>query len=231
MAPHPATVLSVNVGGVREVAVPYGKGGTVTTGIYKSPVDGPVQASGVNLAGDDQADRTVHGGPDKAVYAFPSEHFPSWKTAFPGADWSFGAFGENLTTAGLLESDVAVGDRFRCGTAELVVTQPRLPCGKFAIRVGDTAAVRHMLDTRQTGFYLTIASPGALNTGDALEFVDGPSGRRGSGGGGDSQRLTIDRFVALYLDAKDDAEAMAAAAEVPGMPRSWVDWFRERARS
>src|SRR5438128_4562282 len=124
-------LISVNVGLPREV---IWKGKTVTTGIFKEPVKGRVMLRALNLDGDRQADLTVHGGPDKAVYAYPSEHYAFWRTELPEDELSWGAFGENLTLAGWLEGEVHIGDRFRIGTAALIVTQPRMPCFKLGIR-------------------------------------------------------------------------------------------------
>ena len=126
-------VLSVNVGLPREV---IWRGKSVTTGIYKEPVEGRVPIRALNLDGDRQADLRVHGGRDKAVYAYPSEFYELWRRERPELDFGPGQFGENLTTAGLLDEDVSVGDRFRVGTADLVVTQPRLPCFKLGIKMG-----------------------------------------------------------------------------------------------
>jgi len=213
---HSAKVISVNVGGVREVAW---QGRTVATGIFKTPVDGPVGARGVNLEGDDQADRTVHGGPEKAVYGFPSEHYPAWRKAFPEIALTWGAFGENLTTQGLLEPDVCVGDRFRVGSVELTVTQPRMPCYKFAIRLGDPRVLRHMIDTGHTGFYFAIAREGVLQAGDAMEKLSRPDGA-----------LRVAELTRLYHSRDADAPALRAAADAPGLPRVWRDALLHRAR-
>lgn len=211
----PPKLLSVNVGPVREIDW---NGRPVATGIFKTPVQGPVRARGVNLEGDDQADRRVHGGPDKAVYAFPSEHYPAWRQAFPEIELTWGAFGENLTTRGLLESDVRIGERFRCGTAELTVTQPRMPCYKFAIRLGDNRVLKHMLDTGHTGFYFAIAREGQLQAGDALERLDGPE-----------DGLTVAALSRLYHGRETDAAALRDAADAPGLPPSWRAWLAQRA--
>ncbi|HSC71578.1 MAG TPA: MOSC domain-containing protein, partial [Candidatus Methylomirabilis sp.] len=126
-------LVSVNVGLPREVAA---KGKRVRTGIFKEPVDGRVLLRTLNLEGDRQADLTVHGGPSKAVYAYPSEHYQYWRKELPDMHLPWGMFGENFTTEGLLEGQVHVGDRFRIGSAELMVTEPRLPCYKLGVRFG-----------------------------------------------------------------------------------------------
>src|SRR5690349_5188183 len=118
-------VVSINVGLPREVAW---NGGSIMTGIFKEAVRGPVQVKRLNLIGDRQADLGVHGGPYKAVYAYPVEHYAYWKTALPDDELPWGKFGENVTTEGLHENAVYIGDRFRLGTTELMVTQPRVPC-------------------------------------------------------------------------------------------------------
>src|SRR5881409_4010396 len=106
----------------------------VSTGIFKEPIAGRLMMRTLNLDGDQQADLSVHGGPDKAVYVYPSEHYPLWRQELPDAELGWGSFGENLTTEGLLESTVRIGDRLRIGTTELVVTQPRMPCYKLGVR-------------------------------------------------------------------------------------------------
>ncbi len=145
-------LVSLNVGLPRDVAW-HGK--TVTTGIFKRPVAGPCMVRALDLDGDRQADLSVHGGPDKAVYAYPSEHYELWRRELPDLDLPWGAFGENLTTAGLAEEEVSIGDRLRIGSAELVVTQPRLPCYKLEVRLGE-GMVKRFLESRRTGFYLRV---------------------------------------------------------------------------
>src|SRR6185295_12623664 len=146
----PVRLESVQVGLPREVAW-HGK--AVLTGIFKQPVAGPVLVRALNLEGDVQADLAVHGGADKAVYAYPAEHYELWRRELPDLDLPWGAFGENLTTSGLDEDSVCLGDRFRIGGAELVVTQPRLPCYKLEVRFGRDGMVRRFLESRRTGFY------------------------------------------------------------------------------
>ena len=209
-----AQIVLVNVGGAREVEW---SGRTVSTGIYKTPVTWPIRAAGVNLEGDDQADRRVHGGPSKAVYAFPSEHYESWRGAYPSADFGWGAFGENLTTQGILETDVYIGDRFRCGTAELIVTEPRMPCFKLAIRLGEKGAIKRMLETGNTGFYFSIAREGTLEAGDALERIDRLEGA-----------IPVTMLTSIFASKEADAELVQTAAAAPGIPESWRKWLRDR---
>jgi len=166
--PVPASVLSVNVGLPRDV--PW-KGEIVRTAIWKAPVTGPVRVERLNLEGDRQADLTVHGGSAKAVYVYPSEHYLRWREELDLPDLAWGSFGENLTTLGLSEATVRIGDRFRIGTAEFQVTRPRLPCYKLGIRFGQPDIVRRFLLTARTGFYLSVLLEGHLAAGDAIEFV------------------------------------------------------------
>jgi MOSC domain-containing protein YiiM len=183
-------VLSVNVGLPRLVEY---RGEPVSTGIFKDPVEGAVRVGELNLDGDRQADLTVHGGYYKAVYVYPSEHYPFWRAEYPEMELPFGMFGENLTTEGLTEEEVNVGDRLRIGTAEFIVTQPRVPCFKLGIRFGRVDIIRRFLKSGLSGFYLAIKKMGELQSGDAVEIIerspDGNSiaevwaGRFGTGSG------------------------------------------------
>src|SRR4051794_30148819 len=155
-------IVSLNVGEPGEV---QWQGRIVTTGIFKEPVTGRVMMRRLNLDGDGQADLTVHGGVDKAVYAYPFEHYPFWRAELPGIDLPWGMFGENLTTEGLFEDSVFVGDRFQIGEAEGVVTQPRLPCYKLGIKFGRADMVKRFLGSRRTGFYLAVAREGMVAAG------------------------------------------------------------------
>ena len=161
-------VISVNVGQPRTVDW---HGRPVLTSIWKAPVAGPVRAAHHNLFGDEQSDLTVHGGPRKAVYAYPSEHYEYWRRQLPHADLSWGSFGENLSTEGLIESELAVGDRLRIGSTELVVTQPRMPCYKLGIRFGDDLMVKRFMRAGRSGVYFSIATEGAIQAGDAIVVV------------------------------------------------------------
>ena len=162
-------LLSVNAGLPREVEW---HGETVRTSIFKEPVPGRVQVAQLNLQGDQQADLSVHGGTDKAVYAYPSEHYVFWRRELPGIEFPWGAFGENLTTEGLREDRVRIGDRLRAGTAEFVVTQPRMPCVKLAIRFNRPDIVKRFLRSGRTGFYLAVVSEGSVGAGDEIELID-----------------------------------------------------------
>ena len=162
-------VLSVNVAVPREVSW---RGKPVTTGIYKEPVAGTVPIRTLNLDGDRQADLRVHGGRDKAVYAYPSEFYELWRSERPELAFPRGQFGENLTTEGLRDEDVSVGDRFRVGTAELIVTQPRLPCFKLGIKMGRDEFVTEFLQRGLFGFYLAVAREGEVEAGDPIVALE-----------------------------------------------------------
>lgn len=161
-------VVSVNVS--LPQAVQY-RGQTVRTGIFKKPVVGRVRVRSLGLEGDGQADLRVHGGPAKAVYAYPSEHYPHWRKELPEADLAWGQFGENLTTEGLLEGEVRIGDRFRVGTAVLEVTQPRMPCYKLGIKFGRMDMIRRFLASGRSGFYFAVLKEGDVAAGDPIELI------------------------------------------------------------
>lgn len=147
-------------------------GEQVATGIFKEPVAGKVRVGEINLEGDRQADLTVHGGKMKAVYVYPSEHYEFWKAELPEMDLPFGIFGENLTSEGLTESEVFIGDRLRIGTAEFAVTQPRFPCFKLGIRFRRTDIIKRFAKSERSGFYLSIEKTGELAAGNKIEIIE-----------------------------------------------------------
>lgn len=207
-------IISVNVGQPREVAW---KGRVVTTAIFKQPVEGRVAVRRYNLDGDRQADLRVHGGPSKAVYAYPSEHYEYWRGELPGMNLPWGMFGENLTTEGLFEDQVSVGDRFRVGSAELMVTEPRLPCYKLGVKFGRDDILKRFLTSGRVGFYLTVVSEGELGAGDAVERISR-----------DPHGVTVADVVRLHTDKSKDFELMKRAVEVEALPESWREHFREQ---
>ena len=146
------------------------RGVTVQTGIFKRPVDGPVIINKLGLAGDGQADLTVHGGEEKAVYAYPAEHYEYWRREL-GEAQSWGKFGENLTTAGLLEASLSIGDRLKVGSAVVDVTQPRLPCYKLALRFGREDMIKRFLMSGRSGLYLSVVEPGEVSVGSKVEIL------------------------------------------------------------
>lgn len=208
-------VISVNVGLPREVVW---DGGTVATGIFKRPVPGPIRVGRLNLAGDKQADLSVHGGPNKAVYAYPVEHYSYWRTEL-GEELPWGAFGENLTTQGLNENTVRIGDRFRVGTAELTVTQPRVPCYKLGIRFGRPEMVKLFLHSRRTGFYFAVAQKGEIDCGETIKLL-----------ARDENSLTIAEIFGLYAFEANDREKLRRAVDLGALPESWRGYFHEQLR-
>ena len=146
-------------------------GEPVATAIFKQPIEGKVQVGATNLAGDRQADLRVHGGYSKAVYVYPSEHYEFWRAEFPEMDLPFGMFGENLTSEGVTEKDVFVGDRLKIGTAEFIVTEPRQPCFKLGIRFGRNDIIKKFAKSGRSGFYVAIAKTGELAAGDQIEIL------------------------------------------------------------
>ena len=207
-------LISVNVGLPREIRW---SGGRVETGIFKEPVQGPVGVQRLNLAGDKQADLTVHGGPDKAVYAYPVEHYAYWRRELPDHDLTWGTFGETLTTEGLHESSVHIGDRFRIGTVELLVTQPRLPCYKLGIRFERPDMVKRFLSSQRTGFYFAVAQEGMLREGDPIEVVTRHA-----------DSLTVADITRLYAFERDDRETLQQALHLKALPESWRNYFAEQ---
>lgn len=163
-----AHIVSVNVG--RVAPLPW-NGGETRTGFVKRPVAGPVRLVADHVDGDEQGDRSVHGGPRKAVYLYSADHYPWWRTELPGVDLPWGSFGENLTVAGVTESRVHLGDRWRAGTAELEVTQPRSPCFKMNARFGRADMIPRFWEARRSGFYLRIITEGTVAAGDPFDRI------------------------------------------------------------
>jgi MOSC domain-containing protein YiiM len=207
-------VISVNVGLPRETTV---GGKSVRTSIWKYPVQGRVHVSTLNLDGDQQSDLSVHGGVDKAVYLYPSEHYSHWRTQLPDVDLPLGAFGENFTTEGILEDEIRIGDRIRVGSAEFMVTQPRMPCYKLGIRFDRRDMVKRFLESKRTGFYLAVLREGEVEMGDAIAFTE----KQESG-------VTITDIVNLYSTDSQNQELLRRATELPALPQSWKDYFRKR---
>jgi len=176
-----------------------------------------VHVTRLNIEGDEQSDLSVHGGAEKAVYAYPAEHYDFWRRELPGTELPWGAFGENFTTEGLLEDDVWIGDRYRVGSVELVVTQPRMPCYKLAIRFGRADIVKRFLKSHRSGFYFAVEREGQLSPGDAIERF-----------ARDEQRLTVADVVALYVADSANQPLLETASDHPSLPASWRDYFRKR---
>jgi len=210
--PAMARLLSVNVGRPQPVGLRRGR--IVKSAIAKAPVDGRVRVEGVNLEGDDQADRRVHGGPDKAVYAYATEDTAWWQEEL-GRELDPGAFGENLTVEGVDVSGAVIGERWRLGTVELEVCQPRFPCFKLGLRFGDPQMLRRFTLAERPGAYLRIVREGEIGAGDAIAVDDRPA-----------HGITIALVARAVMI--DDA-LLAHAASAPALPGSLADWMRERA--
>jgi MOSC domain-containing protein YiiM len=207
-------IISVNVGLPREVTW---KGKTVSTGIFKSPVTGRVAVRKHNLGGDRQADLSVHGGPTKAVYVYPVQHYDYWRGELPDEELGWGSFGENLTVEGLDEESVSIGDEFRVGTARLVVTEPRMPCFKLGVRFGRADMVKRFLASQRTGFYFGIVEEGHLEAGDTLEVLaKHPAG------------LTVSEVTRLYSTDRENAELLRKALAVSVLPEKWRGFFEQQ---
>ena len=204
-------VVSVNVGVPREIAW---RGRTVTTGIFKAPVQGRIAVFRHNLEGDKQADLSVHGGSDKAVYAYPQEHYESWKKELPGVALPWGMFGENLTTRGLTEAELFIGDRLAIGSAQFTVTQPRMPCYKLGMKFGRDDFLQRFLASGRTGFYLSVHQEGALAAADPIAIVHR-----------DPRRVSVADITHLYVKDRKDTALMRRAVAVPALPLGWKEHF------
>jgi MOSC domain-containing protein YiiM len=216
-------LISVNVGLPREV--PW-HDTRVTTGIFKQPVSGRVGLRKLNLDGDRQADLRVHGGEYKAVYCYPLEHYAYWKKELPGRDLPFAAFGENFTTEGLLENFVHLGDRFAVGSAEVVVTQPRLPCYKLGVRFASDEMVKRFLSSARTGFYLAVTREGEVGAGDEIKLLSR-----------NASAVPVSEITRLYVvnpaargEVFSDADTAVVhrALKVDAFPESWKSYLRDR---
>lgn len=210
-------VVSMNTGLPREVTW---HGRAVTTGIYKQSIEGRVALRKLNLDGDRQADLTVHGGEHKAVYCYPIEHYDYWKHELAGRELPMGSFGENFTVDGLLEDSVHLGDRFSVGSAEVVVTQPRLPCYKLGIRFESDDMVKRFFASRRTGFYLAVTREGEVAAGDEMK----PLTR-------DANAIPVSEITRLYAEKRyGEAElnSVRRALLVTALPESWKEYLRKR---
>jgi|SRR5579875_1477270 len=194
-------VLSINVGLPRRIET---ASGPVVTSIFKSPVEGRIALRAYNLAGDQQSDLRVHGGPYKAVYLYPFEHYSYWASELPDADLQFGAFGENLTSEGISEESAHIGDQFRIGSAVLQVAQPRMPCYKLGLRFGRADMVRRFWNSGRAGIYFSILEEGELESGDAITLVEE-----------DAEHVSVADVVRLYKGETSDPDLVARALRAP----------------
>jgi len=207
-------LISLNVGLPRIVE---SNGQSVTTGIFKDPKQGPVMLRTLNLDGDRQADLKVHGGVSKAVYGYPVEHYEFWRRELPNMELPFGMFGENFTTEGLFEDKLNVGDRFRIGEAEVMVTEPRLPCYKLGIKFGRADILRRFLQSRRTGFYFAVVNEGEVQAGDEIELLSR-----------DGNNITIADITRLYAFEKDDVDTLRRAVKLEALSESWREYFQKQ---
>jgi MOSC domain-containing protein YiiM len=206
--------LSIRVGMPREVTW---KSRTVSTSFFKEPVSGPVALRRHNLEGDKQADLSVHGGPTKAVYTYPSEHYPFWRSELPGMELEWGMFGENITTEGLAEESIYIGDVFQLGTAQLVVTEPRMPCFKLTIRFQRADMANRFLHSQRSGIYFGVVEEGIVQSGDRFKRLSS-----------DSQRLKVADVTRLYSTDKNNIELLEKAVATPALPEKWKVHFSQR---
>lgn len=204
-------LISVNVGLPREVDW---NGKKITTGIFKEAVVGSVELRRHNLEGDGQADLSVHGGPTKAVYVYPSEHYVYWKKELPKDDLPWGSFGENFTVEGVDEESICIGDEFRVGTAKLTVTEPRMPCFKLGIKFGRADMVKRFLESQRNGFYFGVVEEGQVQAGDECERLS----RHPAG-------LSAADVTRLYTTEKGNVELLSKAISVSALPASWRGYF------
>jgi MOSC domain-containing protein YiiM len=210
-------VMSVNTGLPREL---MWHGRSVTTGIFKEPVGGRVALRTLNLDGDRQADLSVHGGPYKAVYCYPLTHYDYWKRELPSKELPMGIFGENFTLDGFEEESIHLGDQYSIGSAEVVVTQPRLPCYKLGIRFEADDMVKRFFASRRTGFYLAVTREGEVGAGDEMTMI-----------GRDANAVPVSEITRLYAEknySDADVGAVQRALQVGALTESWKGYFRER---
>jgi MOSC domain-containing protein YiiM len=207
-------IISVNVGLPRLV---MSNGDPVSTGIFKEPVAGRVKLGTLNLDGDRQADLSVHGGPSKAVYAYPCEHYEYWKREFPEMKLPWGMFGENFTTAGLFESEINIGDKFSIGSAIVMVTEPRMPCYKLGIKFGRPDIVKRFLASERTGFYFAVLQEGEVGVGEPIELTEKSK-----------DSLKVGDITALYTREKHNVGLLRRAIELEALPESWRNYFQNR---
>jgi len=210
-------ILSVNVGLPREVVW---KGETVETGIFKDPIAGDVHVGTLNLAGDRQANLVVHGGPQKAVYGYPSENYEYWRHELPEVPFTWGYFGENLTTTGLAENTLHIGDQLKIGTATLMVTQPRLPCYKLALRFDRDDIIKRFLLSRRSGFYFSVVEEGTVSAGAPIEIIHH-----------DPLAVSVEDVMNLFLGITDDQRLLQRATQLEALPENWKYEFVARAHA
>lgn len=192
-------------------------GATINTGIFKQPVSGPVPLRTLNLDGDRQADLAVHGGPYKAVYAYPSEHYDFWRQELPGTNLPWGMFGENFTTEGLFERDLFIGDRLQIGSAIIVVRQPRIPCHKLAAKFHRHDILARFLRSGRSGFYFSVEQEGTVQAGESFEFLSR-----------EPQAIAISEMNWLFAEDTYNRDLLEKAIATTALPEDWRDYFKKR---
>lgn len=207
-------LISLNVGRPRLTLY---HGATISTGIFKQPVSGQVVLRTLNLDGDKQADLSVHGGPNKAVYAYPSEHYDYWRHELPGVELPWGTFGENFTTEGLGEDEIHVGDRFRVGSAILTVRQPRMPCYKLAAKFQRDDMIERFLRSARSGLYFSVEQEGKVSEGDTIERISQAE-----------EGITIAEMNRLFTNEKYNRVPLQKAIASPALPEDWREYFLPR---
>ena len=207
-------LISVNVG-LPRLAMRNGE--PVSTGIFKEPVADRVMLRTLNLDGDRQADLSVHGGPSKAVYAYPSEHYEYWRHELPEMELPWGMFGENFTTEGFHEAQLNIGDQFRIGSAVVMVIEPRMPCYKLGIRLGRADIIKKFLASERTGFYLSVRREGEVGAGDQFELIENSK-----------QSVRVSDITRLYTRDKHNTELLRRAIRVEALPESWKGYFQHQ---
>jgi MOSC domain-containing protein YiiM len=195
-------------------------GQTVATGIFKKPVAGPVQVGRLNLAGDGQADLSLHGGPDKAVYAYSWKNTEFWRETLQRDDLRPGSFGENLTMDDLPDTEIAIGDELEIGSARFLVTQPRLPCFKLGIALGRPDFPKLFHHSGRNGFYLRVLKEGVVAADDPIRRIRSD----------DSERITIAEFTQVYMSRSVSRDEWRRLTALRGLPDSWKDWIRKKAK-
>lgn len=206
-------LLSVNVSQPKEV--PFGKK-TLSTGIYKDPINERVMLRTLNLDGDGQADLNAHGGIYKAAYVYPYEHYAYWSQTVDTVEFNYGQFGENFTTEGMLETEINVGDVYRVGKALVQVTQPRVPCFKLAHKMGIPTFVKTFLQANRPGFYLRVIEEGEVGAGDTIELVKA-----------DPIGMSVAEINYLLYFDKSNVESAKRALQIDGMSPGWIGSFED----
>ncbi len=207
-------VISLNVG-LPEFVMRNGE--PVSTAIFKKPVSGRVRLRTLNLDGDRQADLSVHGGPSKAVYAYPSEHYEYWKKELPDMELPWGMFGENFTSAGLSEAELNIGDKLSIGTALVMITEPRMPCYKLGLKFGRSDIIKRFLASERTGFYFAVLQEGEVGAGDPFEVIEK-----------DAHDVRVSDITRLYVHEKHNVDLLRRAIEVEALPEGWRSYFQNQ---